>query len=287
MIETINQISELTFALLFAAISVVGIIIGKLLINADGTNRYPFPELKTFDPLAIALLRGGVGEVVKTALFNLWCNGLVSIRGVGRSRAKIVSTFSDRHTPQDGVESSIYQFTKNPSTPLSLTKEPFDLERIEKHLETTYQQLEDNHLIRTGGQVISIWVITLILLAIIGGIGGARLYSIVNQQNVIEYYVIAVLVLSVLATFFILKPWEIPTQLGKRYLVHLKQECGWFKTALKSQGEMQKQSTSPVYAVALFGVDVLVDTEFAPFERALAPIVPSTTGEESGGGCGG
>jgi uncharacterized protein (TIGR04222 family) len=64
--------------------------------NADGSTKYPLPELTRLDSIAIAALRGGRALVIQTAVFRLWDRKLIDISGEG-SNAVITIQGESQH----------------------------------------------------------------------------------------------------------------------------------------------------------------------------------------------
>ena len=112
MIEFLTHIPVSLFVLYFGIFTAICIIIGKLWINADGSNQFPTPDPTRFDPITIAALRGGWKSVIRTAIFSLWNRDLIRI-GMDATITQgkhIAQSVPEQGENLEGIEQDIYQF---------------------------------------------------------------------------------------------------------------------------------------------------------------------------------
>ncbi len=277
MLDTLTQMSEMTFLIYFIGLTVVCVGIGKLIIQvSDSSVKNALPTPDQFDYLSIAALNGSSKSVFLVALFSLWQRGLLSITGKADStRVQSTHTHSEYERPKAGLEETIYFSVQNSTK----AKEVLALD-VSKYLQPIYQGLEDSHLLQTAQQKLIPWLVMAITLLILDGAALAKIYlSLTNKQNFL--LTIAALVIATVATFFFYNPTRRVTRLGQNYLTSLSEH---YTPLAKEIKDKKTQSADHVYAVAVFGVSVLADVAvYNPFVRAFSPENSS----ETGGGCGG
>jgi uncharacterized protein (TIGR04222 family) len=299
MIEEFVQIPGPTFLLLFAGLALATIAICWLWANADGSTKYPLPELTRLDSIAIAALRGGRALVIQTAVFRLWDRKLIDISGEG-SNAEITIQGQSQQKPSGAVESEIYQFVQSPKKPGDIFRDAELRERIKEHLEPIQKELEQLHLARAKSDRMRVWMITALAYFILLSVGGNKLLlGIARGRPVI--FLVLLLIASAIAVFIILKPTAIPTSLGRRYLKEMEQHFGWVKESVErythdSSGQVQVEKSvpegiDPSLAVAIFGVGALAGYSiYQPYRDVFSPEKQGGSTWLGGiwyGGCGG
>ena len=91
------------------------------------------------------------------------------------------------------------------------------------HLERTYYELEQLHLVRTRTGRHRAWTATITMAIVIGAVGGTKLYFGITRGRPV-LFLVCLLILSLIMLFHFLRPWENRTRLGRRYLKSLAKE---------------------------------------------------------------
>ncbi len=324
MIDIFIQMEMPVFLGYFTVLSIVGIVIARFWVNADGSSRSPLPELTRLKPFEMAALRDGRKGVIQTALFNLWNRKLITASGKGntvRIRRKIES---NRH-PEGEIEHAIYKFAHKTRKPTDFFTNIALRKQIDIYIKPINQTLEQLHLKRTEPQLKQAGIVFWLVLFIILGVGGTKLYFGMLAGQQMALLMIMVVVMAVIA-FKVLKPSR-NTVLGRRYYQKLTQHFEWMKseathncrqsppaTSIVSSGKNvgkpfgpyvgdkasglnynPSQSganggLSPGLCVAIFGISGLAGLAlYEAFENAFE--ITADSGADSGGcgasGCGG
>jgi len=93
------------------------------------------------------------------------------------------------------------------------------------HLERTYYELEQLHLVRNRGDRYRAWSATITMAIVIVAVGGTKLYLGITRGRPV-LLLACLLILSLIMLFHFLKPWGSRTRLGRRYLKSLEMGQG-------------------------------------------------------------
>ena len=244
--------------------------------NADGTKKYPLPELTRFDAAGIAYLRGDWTTVIRTAVFSLWRRNLVEIEFTKHWWKKdeiLIESVHSQKKVLSPIEKEIYQSLAAPRQTSDLFQDTGLRSRIEQHLAPIFKEFEQLHLIRTDADHTRAWTAAIVMaIAIaIGAIG-----------FMIRIVPIPFVLLLIGVPFWVLKPKAPHTQLGRRYLKALEENFGWVQQSLKRG--ITPEGIDPAFSIAVFGIGALAGVSaYSHFTQAFR--APKSSG--FGGGCGG
>jgi len=291
MFDALIQIPDNVFLQYFIGFSIVSITIGWLLINLDGTARYPLPSPTRFGPIAIGVLRSGRAGAIQTALFNLWRLNLLEIKGTGNN--VIVKNITTSQLPDNEVEKLLYQFAEKSRQSIDFFTDADLLDQIDAKLKPIYRGLEKLHLVRSRYQLGRGKVILWLILGFIALVGGIKLaFGFYYSTPVIG--LILALGASLISGFFILQISHL-SRLGYKYLKSISVQYSSLKKSLKSTDT----SVNPAFGVAVFGMSAITGiAAFSMFESTFASIETDSNfgssddsssdgGAGCGGGCGG
>ncbi|WP_417908665.1 TIGR04222 domain-containing membrane protein [Candidatus Electronema sp. PJ] len=279
MINFLVRIPGPVFLLYFLIFSIVCIILARLVLKQlEGADKLTLPPVSHFKPSAYAYLRGGLPEVIRTAMFSLWQKRVVVLSGNGSDAVVQCSNFSE--PLPDPVEATVYAFLKaKPQglTPPALLNDTSLLNKIEQKLRSTQDELRRLHLLRTKEEHLRAWAITWMTITVIGGVGGTKLYLGLTRARPVVFLVIF-LVVALIALLSVLKPWNTVSSLGKWYLA---QAASHFQGAMKKlHKEKIADGVEPAYLIAVYGTAVLSGiAAYSIFQGAFTP--------PSSGGCSG
>lgn len=275
MIEILLQIPGPIFLKYYIILSVICIVLGWLLVNADGSTKYSLPRLTFFGTTAIAALRGGTNAVIRYTIFSLWNRKLVNItkHWWKHDDIEVVAKPSEKIILKS-IEGEIYKFLQSTEKSPNPLKDTGLRGRIEQYLEPTYKEFEQLRLIRSKSIRVWAWIVTILIFLVIYIIGGTKLYLGITHNHPVGFLII-LLIIWMIVLFKVLKPWSISTRLGRRYLKSLKKRFGRF----------------PSFSVAISGVGILAYTSLYGFFGGAFPSSIESGyvgyGGDIGGGCGG
>jgi uncharacterized protein (TIGR04222 family) len=261
--------------------------------------KYPMPELTYFDPLSIASLRGGKEAVMETAIFSLWNRKLVDIGEVKTpTKGYLIKKVPTRKMFMYPIEYEIYKFTSTSRNYSEILYNPKLSIRLFIPLRKIDVELEDFHLKRSVKHKIKAGIITIVTLAIVIIIGGAKLYLGVSRDKPVGFLMM-ILMFAVIGLPIGLNLHNKQTKLGSRYLWKLEEHFEWLDKAVRIRSV--PKGIDPSYCVAIFGMESLEGASFLDtFRDALTIPKPVNSGCSScsscsscggcggcGGGCGG
>lgn len=222
----------------------------------DGSTKYPLPTPTQFDPLTIAALRGGWPSVFMTALFTLWNHGHIDFTGSGKKT--VITTISELKS-SNVIKQEIYRWLPTPRR--DLAHNVLLRSRIEEHLKSIYNELENTHLMRNKDEFVRIWMIFGPLSFALASIGGTKLLLEVSQKGILTFLIFLVLYISLIFLLLLLEPWKTraPTRLGDNYLKTLKIHYDWLKEETKTLETASKNDNFD-FCVAIFGLASLTGT---------------------------
>ena len=297
MIEIIRQVPGPLFLLYYAAYAAACMVVGRILLSADGTLNYPMPDLTRFDPLSLSFLRGGRAAVIRTAVFDLWHKGLVTIGGTGADvtlgQARVGNKeLSAKMKNVKPVARLIYQFLEVKRKSADLFRAKDMKAGLDMHLRLTERELTEERLMKTEHDLTRSMVVSAILVLVMLLPGVIKLGLGISRLKPVGFLFI-ILVASVLVFGFSLRPWSKATGLGRKYLARLEKDFGWIKEKTKKKGLLT--GIDPAFAVALFGPAVLgAETGYqayaSAFHKSGGYSCGGCSGSSScggGGGCGG
>jgi uncharacterized protein (TIGR04222 family) len=286
MLEMLHQIPGPIFMLLYGALIIIGIVIGRKWIAADGSARFVMPDETRFDSIALSYLRGGINSTIRIALLKL-----IKIRAVDidESSGKSFIVKNEKHKGKlESVEEELYMAISGTISPSEIFK-PLIRLGIESRLKLIKEELTGAGLLRSGDAIrnarIKKGVIILLLLAV----GLTKLYMGIIYNKPFVFLTIMISI-EVILFFFVLKTGAVST-LGKKYMTQLAERFAWARDDFGKGNETTP--VEPDFAAALFGTAVLVSL---PAYETYARTFPARqTGDSSltGGdwgtsnGCGG
>ncbi len=248
----------------------------------DDSSRFKLPQLTRFDCFSIAALKGPA-SVIRTAVFNLWSRNLIKVDQDGM-KSLLSANGSGRETSHP-IEEEVLGFLRTPKDSTDLFRDSQLKEKIEKNLRTINTSLEKAHLMRSQSEKTKIWKSCLLTIALFFAIGGTKLYfGIIFDKPF--FFLIILLILSIIFTFLVLRPTRLATSLGKKYLKELEKHFLWVKGLVQS-GKAPHGIEMGLVA-AIFGPEIFAQSaEFSPFYNMFRQSANSSSGTGGCGGCGG
>lgn len=294
MVEFIRQIPGPIFVWLFLAFSLLCIVLTLLLADADGTASHGPVDEAGLDPVAVAVLQGGVDSVIRSRVFSLLNRGHVVIENE-KKKMSIHGASGARPGGLSALDTEILAFLSTERAPEDLFRDKDFRARIETHLAGVRAELERRRLVKGSSQQARSVRIALLFGALIAFLGGLKLYLGVMHARPIVFLVIALLASEVIL-FFIIRKRKYLTRLGRVYLKNLRERFRWTR-----KRRTLPDGVDPAFLVALFGAGHLYVSSLYPqyteaFKRNAAGGSGcsggcggggSSDGGSSGGGCGG
>lgn len=279
MFELIRQIPGPVFLVAFSAFSLFCMVLMRLLTDADGSSSHAFMEHPDLDPVAVALLQGGVNSVIRSRVFSLMNLGLVFIEDQ-KKRMRVRASGKASPGGLSALDSEVLAFLSTARKPGELFRNKGFRTRVENCLADVRASLERRHLIRSQIQQGRAVRIALFFGVLIAAFGGLKLYLGVTHGKPVAFLVIFLLV-SELVLFFIFKKGKGLTRGGRDYLKNLRERFKWTLTR-----QTLPQGVDPAYLVALYGAGHMsVSFLYPQYSEAFKRNAASSSG--CSGGCGG
>jgi uncharacterized protein (TIGR04222 family) len=279
MVEFIRQIPGPLFLAAFLAFSLLCILLMRSLTDADGSTGQAFVEEAGLDPVAVAMLQGGLDSVIRSRVFSLMNLGLVIIEGE-KENMRVRAASGARPGGLSGLDMEILAFLSAMRTPEELFRDRGFRARVEAHLVDVRAGLERRQLIRSQSQQARAFRIALFFGALIAALGGLKLYLGITHAKPVVFLVILLLASEVFL-LFIFKKGKGLTRLGRDYLKNLRERFRW---TLKRKKLPQGVDLS--FLVALYGAGHLsVNSLYPQYSEAFRRNAAGASG--CSGGCGG
>ncbi len=279
MLDILIQIPGSTFLGYFLFFSILCIGTAKIwMYAADDSKQYRLPSFTKLNPFEIAALRNGRKGVIQTALFELWHRKLITTRGKAHlAEIRKVNLATTKERPKNEIEQNIYNFAHITRKPGDFFSDTTLRSNIDKHLKPINQRLEQLHLKQTDSQIKRAWKNLWLVLFLILGIGGTKLYFGFYYGHPVFFLIILLLIIPFI-TFKILAP-KPKTQLGNEYLQKLQKHFEWTISE-------ENLDIDQAFRVSIFGVTALTSfVAFSAFENAFSES--DSPGNSLNGGCGG
>ncbi len=233
------------------------------------------------DAYAIALLRGGAQEAVRSILGRLVAEELFILEDRSlRQPAEPPRNRSRLSQLEDEAFLALSSATAG-NVEIEASKALTSLEAaLGPRLQPLREELESAGLMPDAARASGYRALGLAALVAVSGLGLAKLIVALSRGRTNVLFLIILLGVSVVAAVVLMKPPRL-TQAGKRYLSWLADSHRGLMTML---AEGRRQSLGEVALVAgIFGIETL--PVLSPLRQALVPRpVPSSSGGESGCG---
>ena len=283
MIDSLFHIPAYEFLGLYFKLSVACCIAGFVFCRFDFSTSCSLPKLTRFDACAIAWLRGGCQEVLRTALFGLVKKQAVEIITLGVDEP-VLERKDVSNMDFDPVEREIYRFLYINNTANGLFKNKGLKKSILEKMDGARRDLEDRCLARTRSHRILTWSVFVFLLSVLVVVGGARLLAgIVHGRD--SGFLLILVAVSVPALYYCCRPRETATRLGKKYVKELQRHFKWLESASR-KGEAPRE-IDPALAAGIFGATAIVGAYNKVFGEQLSWTEPFRGSGSGTGGCGG
>ncbi len=269
----------------FYALAIVATLILCWILKhvADYSRFLPRPFVpEQPDPYEIAYLRNGEKEVARLAVFSLIQQGLLKIGPKSEQRVQQASTGISSASQLCPMERCVFDWFAQPRRKLEVTSN--ELPSLVKPFCADYQRhLEKEQLLRSPGMmsIITYWLILLLGILTIVGLGGYKLYvALIKGYHNIAFLI----VMGIIAVCILIPVCKAPrlTVRGRKYLNQLQTAFESLKNQVRS--ETGTDDMAYLLVIGLFGTAMLAQTPYAAdYYLVLQP--PATT--SSSGGCGG
>lgn len=283
------NISVTEFLILYPIVSIAIAFIGFWLQRYDSTHQYGTPQLFTLSAIETAALSTEHRGVIQTALFKLWLEGTITIKGKA-NQAYATCNHKNRIRLDNEIEKALYYYIFNqPEHSFKINKlfkprAPFHTQ-LNAALEPIYTKLERQRFRCNDVLIFKHRLIHFLVPLSILIIGSLQL----NFMPPLGYQILLVsllLILMPLIAWVILPNVIRQTHLGRRYLAQCRNRLNQFNVL--------KDGHDGVWRVAVFGFIGVIGWEiFDPFNNAF--VAPDTeissenknSSQPQGSGCGG
>ncbi|MCV6638320.1 TIGR04222 domain-containing membrane protein [Candidatus Albibeggiatoa sp. nov. NOAA] len=284
------NISVTEFLILYPIVSIAIAFIGFWLQRYDSTRQYSTPQLFTLSAIETAALSAEHRGVIQTALFKLWLEGAITIKGKA-NQAYATCNHKNRIRLDNDIEKALYYYIFNqPEHSFKINKlfKPRASFRTQLNaaLEPIYTKLERQRFRCNDALIFKHKLIHFLVPLSILIIGSLQL----NFMPPLGYQILLVslmLILMPLIAWVILPNVIRQTHLGRRYLAQYRNKLNQFNVL--------KDGHDGVWRVAVFGFAGVANWEvFDPFNNAF--VAPDTetssrsknsSQSQGGGGSGG
>ncbi|MCV6638319.1 TIGR04222 domain-containing membrane protein [Candidatus Albibeggiatoa sp. nov. NOAA] len=280
--ESFINITGVQFLVLFPTFSLFAIIAGYWIQRRDNTGQYHTPSVFSLSVMETAALSGERENVIHTAIFKLWQEGTLSIKGFEDNAYVLSNKDKDDIRLENEIEKALFSYISNqPNLSVKFSKlfqpnSPLQTQ-LNIALEPIYDKLEKRHL-RCDDRTFQIREqIKTLLPLIIFAIGFLKLSFGLWFGHPVIFLILLLIVIPSIA-WLILPAASRQTKLGQRYLA----KC---RTKLRQTAVLQNEGEG-VWRVAVFGaVGVQSWKIFTPFNNACGN--KNNSGGTVYGGCGG
>lgn len=254
MSDLIISIPGQVFLIIFSLYALAVIFIAKIIAKRDYTHTLEAPEPTHISPLDTALLKGGYKGAINVAIFYLWNSKHISIE----NNKNIVTLKKENSHLSNGDKLEKYILNKL-SSPKShsyfFSKEI--IPEIKTLLAQNDEKLKEQQLLADIKVKTHIWKTFTWALLFLIGFGGVKLYYGLSL-NKPSTFLIILLILSVIALYFTLRPSKVfLSNRGRRFLKSTTTRFEYIKQPIQRQNSLDD---SVLYGVALFGVYPFMDT---------------------------
>lgn len=299
MIDLLAGISGTDFLIFFSLTTLLCLVIGKIVIINDGSEEYPMPSKNACNLVAISAMRGGWQGVLETVLFQMFDKGI--LRMEGNSGDGVIVRNSEVQGLSD-LERIIYDHVRIPRKPSEMNSTCIK-EGIRTKLEPTYCELEQQHLMKSKSDRMRARWVTGFLMACLCMLGGTKLLLGISRNKPIILLSV-LMVVAIVLLFKVLKPNELLTSLGRKYIKELTDHLVWMKACLKNNSSGNQLDFDPALGIAVYGVSIVAGSVlFSSYNQVFANrrergwLGDSTFGDsgdsgsssssDGGSGCGG
>jgi len=278
MLDPLIAIPGPLFLLLFWILSAVVILILRYRLEGGSLPLDRLPDPAQLRPQTLAVLRGGVNAVIRTATFKLWREGTLLLETTGGTN--VLRAATDVQKPQDRVEALVLDACKEGCTPGELFQRLSPT--VDGILEPEYRELVQRGLMKGEDAQAAAWKGTLAALFILALVGTTKLWLGLERDKPVGFLIVSLFLIPLL-TLVILKPWRPHplTATGRRFLKDAQERLSWMVNP--SPTASNDNASQAVMAMALFGMGGLaLDPTNESFRRSFS----RGSGSGCSGGCG-
>lgn len=284
MIALLKSIPGPQFLILYPALLVIMLTAARLLLRQGGGAALP-PDPSRFSPVALAVLRGGWPQALKTALFSLWQRGAVELTDTTAHDLRFKRN-PESAPPTDRFERALWGFLKDERRPADFLNHRQLRAFTESHCRKLEGEFERLRLLKDRAAKRLGWQTTIAVLGVAYALGGSKCYLGLTHHKPTGFLIV-LLVVTLPVVLWTLQPWQRLTPQGIAYQKRLEEHFAWLKAEL---AETEKPALDPAYAVAIFGPAVVAGSLlFATFSNAFPAPMNSggwnNSGHDRSGGC--
>ncbi len=251
----------------------------------DNTGQYHTPSAFSLSVMETAALHDEHRGIIHTALFKLWQEDAISIKG----KAKNARVLSNKHCKDnislnDDIEKVLYSYISNQSDlsvrvkKFFLTRSPF-YTQLNIALDAIYSKLEKRHLRCNDETLLKRKLIKFLVPLIIFTVGSLKLGFGLWYGHPVLILILLLIIIPPVA-WFILPNVDRQTVLGRRYLAQCRSKF--------DQSSLLRNENDGLYRVAVFGVSGIESwVVFESYNNAFAAPYNKSWFHSGNGGCGG
>jgi len=276
------------FLLLYFMVATSAIIFAYIL-NKDGTENLPLPDVTQYDYMPIAVIKGEWKQVLRTAIFSLYQKkiiGIVEKSGLFGTKIEI-KRLKSNHVPANPIEEIFYECLEKPMNSKKIYKSNELRDKIIKAIDPIKRELVQDRILKREEDIKKSWVVFYVTLIPVFVLGFTKLVLGITRGKPIVFLFIFIIIFVVVLSF-VVYPREKKTKLGIKYLKEMEKYFKWVKDALSKN--KNPEGIDPAFGVALFGITIIGATSsYGAYRHAFQKAGDSyTTGGCGGGaGCGG
>lgn len=278
MVEFVRHIPGPLFLAVFWGFSILCFVLMRALTEADGQSGSQAGQAN-LDPVAIAMLQGGVDSVIRSRVFSLMNQNLAVIEEK-RKQTTVRATGNASPGGLSGLDKEVLSFISRPRMPRTLFRNREFRAKIEGRLTPIRAELEQRNIIRSEARQRRALKIALFFAAFLAAFGGLKLYLGAIHDKPVGFLIISIIV-SEAAVFFLYRRWKYLTRAGRSCLKELRESFKW----TLNRKELP-QGVDAALLVALYGAGLTsVGFLFPQYSEAFRKNAKTNSG--CSGGCGG
>jgi uncharacterized protein (TIGR04222 family) len=228
----------------------------------DGSSKnYALPDINKIDPLTFAVLRDGWRVAIDVTVIQLLERKIIGTKQIdGKEMLYIRTETADL----SNLEAIVYDYLKVPKSP-SYFKGAKIKETVYTCLQPVYRELEKLQLLKNKSQLrLQMWIAVIIIMGL-EFLAAAKFQLGIMQHKPVEILVPTML-LAPFIMWKIIRPAQMKTKLGKKYINAVTVHFNWLKDKLASHSA----GLDYAFGVALFGIGILPVSGVLGSYRAFA-----------------
>jgi uncharacterized protein (TIGR04222 family) len=283
------------FLVLYGIVIAITLLVCRWrLRKADTSQALPPPLVPAeLDPYEMAFLRGGENEVVRLAILALIQRGYLQVTETPKSwfRAAVQRIEKSPNHPDarhlSEMENEIFDWFTRMRTAQDVFQMASPTGHFGAQCRNFEERLQAEQLLSSKGTRSSAWLIRLMGVLVIAGLGGFKLVMALSKGHTNVIFLIIMGVVSIII-LLVMREQQRLTERGRSYLENVQLALDGLKNRA-THASSGTADPSLLLLVGVFGIGVLSGTTYDYYPKMFQRAAASNTGScsTSTGSCGG